>query len=537
MKIKKLNKTTLKESAETKNGLPKEIEDILKKYKFNVSYSGDKVVLRYGIETPVGIMNYRFDFDYAGDFSAFAKDMIYKWESEPGETRATISNTVLTDIMDTLDDQLGAEKYFYPFEDDYCMAMWEVFKAADNYQRKAESLRAGHIVNKSKNESLRKSNKTMHHYTTNESVAPMTDDEICEQALDYVADLIETELYITPNDSYGEFLYNCLENICPDLGNDISIDELVHWEAESIQLEDYPFDYDLVVEDLTMLVTALKNKYDELVANNLVESLKGRKQMKNRKKLREGYRGTDIRFIYHGDWSDPELEDKDGYLYNYWDIEDALWNMFLEENSQWTDNDSDNTKCEKEFNAYVQDNVEWYLEEVKDAGYFIGNDGREYYDWTHREPVESDEDDGFIYESLNEDKSTWLPTDEEDSKLLVSASDKVGDWGGLTDDEVDAIERNGYYNWFPFNKIETSHGAVPNSYRKHINWADMGRKHKVRDLGNKYRYGTIAHERDYISQNMISPERNNLVRKRLSKMWGDSEYRESLNKRPMKRRR
>ena len=40
------------------------------------------------------------------------------------------------------------------------------------------------------------------------------------------------------------------------------------------------------------------------------------------------YRGTDgIEYVSHGAWSDPELI-YDGKSFNYYDIDDALWDMF-----------------------------------------------------------------------------------------------------------------------------------------------------------------------------------------------------------------
>lgn len=40
---------------------------------------------------------------------------------------------------------------------------------------------------------------------------------------------------------------------------------------------------------------------------------------------------SDIDFIYHGDWSDPEVRYKN-QLFNYYDLEDSLYSIFKEEN-------------------------------------------------------------------------------------------------------------------------------------------------------------------------------------------------------------
>lgn len=100
------------------------------------------------------------------------------------------------------------------------------------------------------------------------------------------------------------------------------------------------------------------------------ESLKTRKNRKLKESVKNGYRGSDdIEYVWKGPWSDPELV-YDGKTFNYWDIEDALWSMFLEENPQWTDDDSNNPECEDEFNRYVQLRGALYLDDVIAGGYF-----------------------------------------------------------------------------------------------------------------------------------------------------------------------
>lgn len=83
----------------------------------------------------------------------------------------------------------------------------------------------------------------------------------------------------------------------------------------------------------------------------------------------ELYRGAKgVKFIWHGTQSDPELEYK-GKRFNYWDIEDALWEDFLEETGH-KDSDSGNAEVEKEFDKFVQDRAADYLEDVIAGGYF-----------------------------------------------------------------------------------------------------------------------------------------------------------------------
>lgn len=98
----------------------------------------------------------------------------------------------------------------------------------------------------------------------------------------------------------------------------------------------------------------------------------------DKESLHEGWRGSDvIDMDYHGDWADPDLV-YDGYTFNYWDIEDALWDMFLEDTG-YSDRDSGNLEVEEEFNQYIRDNAPSYLDDVIAAGYFDG-DSRSWHD-------------------------------------------------------------------------------------------------------------------------------------------------------------
>lgn len=47
--------------------------------------------------------------------------------------------------------------------------------------------------------------------------------------------------------------------------------------------------------------------------------------------MKDLFYGTpDVYIIWHGEWSDPELL-YNGHLYNYYDIEDCLYNAWQEE--------------------------------------------------------------------------------------------------------------------------------------------------------------------------------------------------------------
>lgn len=69
-----------------------------------------------------------------------------------------------------------------------------------------------------------------------------------------------------------------------------------------------------------------------------------------------------IQMRYYNEWADPDLIYK-GYVFNYWDIESTLSQMFVEETGFAEDD-------EVAFNHYVQDHAESYLEDVILGDYF-----------------------------------------------------------------------------------------------------------------------------------------------------------------------
>lgn len=75
-----------------------------------------------------------------------------------------------------------------------------------------------------------------------------------------------------------------------------------------------------------------------------------------------------IKMEYYNDTADPSLIYK-GYRFNYWDIEDALWNDFLE-STGYSDSDADNPEVEKEFDKYVCDFGPSYLDDCLAFDYF-----------------------------------------------------------------------------------------------------------------------------------------------------------------------
>lgn len=97
-------------------------------------------------------------------------------------------------------------------------------------------------------------------------------------------------------------------------------------------------------------------------------------------KRHSNWRGCkDIDMIWYNEWADPDLVatfDGTEYAFNYGDIEDALWDMFLEdegieekdtyEPGTWNISD----EYEQKFDKYCQDYALDYMQELLYSGYF-----------------------------------------------------------------------------------------------------------------------------------------------------------------------
>lgn len=123
------------------------------------------------------------------------------------------------------------------------------------------------------------------------------------------------------------------------------------------------------------------------VYRELDESVNGRNirhkngENKRVKRINEAfYRGNkSIKFVYNGDYADPDLI-YDGYTFNYYDIDEALWEDFLygvedgdidvSFDREFAENHSDDDAVEDAFNLYVQENGVDYLKDVIYGGYF-----------------------------------------------------------------------------------------------------------------------------------------------------------------------
>lgn len=61
-----------------------------------------------------------------------------------------------------------------------------------------------------------------------------------------------------------------------------------------------------------------------------------------------------VEYIYHGQWSDPELIYKK-HSFNYWSIEDTLYNMFIED-CEYTGDRIDVGNIDEQFNRWLSKN-------------------------------------------------------------------------------------------------------------------------------------------------------------------------------------
>ena len=77
--------------------------------------------------------------------------------------------------------------------------------------------------------------------------------------------------------------------------------------------------------------------------------------------LPRGYGIPEVGYRDYTAPADPDLV-YDGYTFNYWDIENALWDMYLEDGGDEDDDDA--------FVEYVRDNATSYLDDVIFGGYF-----------------------------------------------------------------------------------------------------------------------------------------------------------------------
>ena len=74
--------------------------------------------------------------------------------------------------------------------------------------------------------------------------------------------------------------------------------------------------------------------------------------MKKHRHVKGNFYGiSKVKFLYHGQWADPEIIYKN-HSFNYYDLEGALWDYFLEEKGITQNQD----KYKDDFKQWVFDN-------------------------------------------------------------------------------------------------------------------------------------------------------------------------------------
>lgn len=217
-------------------------------------------------------------------------------------------------------------------------------------------------------------------------------------------------------------------------------------KKEGEDLKEYKSD-DLV-EKLEGKDEKKEDKKEEVKEEVKEEKVDKKSILKNKINKDAGFRGAkNVEMIWHGTQSDPELKYKN-YLFNYWDIEDALWDAYKEEESNPT---------EEGFDKYVQTHVDGYLEDCIAGGCGKkieekaslnedinkeakpefkaeeekGKDGKKYFDikgpksaykdekgkdYHFKSKEKADKEEGFLeaehkYEGKKEDKKASLETE------------------------------------------------------------------------------------------------------------------------------
>lgn len=89
---------------------------------------------------------------------------------------------------------------------------------------------------------------------------------------------------------------------------------------------------------------------------------------KNKKEKKIWFRNVyPFKMLYNGEWADPEIKGY-GIIVNYWDFEDALWNICNEDYKEKNINIDDRPLDEREnvFQTWIESNKEIVREVFKD---------------------------------------------------------------------------------------------------------------------------------------------------------------------------
>ena len=202
----------------------------------------------------------------------------------------------------------------------------------------------------------------------------------------------------------------------------------------------------------------LKNQLDDFHSFN-----SGKQKYKHGKWLQENqennsWRGCpNIQMIWHGNWNDPELI-ADGYVANYWTIENSMWHDFLEETG-YKDSDSDNPEVEAKFNQYVQDHED-------DVRYLISEWGK---------PINGEDDE------LNENKKNMKLTESKLRKMVAKCIKEA-----LENKTIFSI--NFYDNNGIVDRSFDPDGNLFDTYEKAEAYAQKHAAELTKKTGNKINY-------------------------------------------------
>ena len=154
----------------------------------------------------------------------------------------------------------------------------------------------------------------------------------------------------------------------------------------------------------------------------------------------------------NGAWGDPDIiADIDGktYVFNYWDIEDALWDMFCEDNGYDRAEVENDPSIEDEFDLYCQSSAYDYLEDVVYGGYFDGIEDDEGGNWHTRYESCGSRKKSKKKKIINQGCSS---KEGCGSKRRVAKEDSYDDWEG--DDGRYVIGKDfNTKDWFIYDNV------------------------------------------------------------------------------------
>ena len=149
-------------------------------------------------------------------------------------------------------------------------------------------------------------------------------------------------------------------------------------------------------------------------------------------KLNEGFRGCkEVKMIWHGNYSDPELyyKDEDGteYYANYYDVENSMWDYYLEqadedESGKYTFDESD-----EDFNKFIVDNEGSVIRDVIDFSEYNNYDHSDDIDESckSKRPLKRKVNEDFNKVDIETDTQKMSMESDENGKVTVTTEPKV----------------------------------------------------------------------------------------------------------------